>query len=657
MARALTIGNGNILVGIDERAQVRDFYFPYVGHANHVSGASGSYVHRIGVWVDGSVTWLSDSSWNITVECVHQGIEQYFIATNEACGVSLTIKQAVHNEHNVFVRNITITNDRDTARDIRIFFGQEFRISESRRGDTAFYDPRVHSVVHYKGHDAFLIHATINGASFDDYSVGLFGIEGREGTYADASDGVLSKNAIEHGSVDSVIGLKAQIDAHGCADVYYWIAAATSIHDVHELHGLLLTETPERIMQSAWNYWHAWSEKEAYDLSPLSKDIVRLYKQSLMIIRTHADNRGGIIASSDSDMLNQGRDTYSYVWPRDAAISAHALDRAHYVDTSAHFFSFVAPLFEKQGYLMHKYRVDGMLGSSWHPWMRDGHAELPIQEDETALVVYMLGKHYERAKDLEFIESLYNVCIEPAADFMAGYIDEMTGLPSGSYDLWEEKYGTSTYTASAVYGALNVASDLASILGKRSAAQTYRARAQSIKEGILGYLYDADSGMFLKLIRHDGTTLIQDKVFDMSSFHGILFFNVLDPFDQRITRAYESIRDRLFIRTSDGRGGYVRYEGDAYYRMNDSASSNPWCITTLWMAQYYIKVAKTRSDLEPALEILNTMHAWALMSGILPEQIEPTTCSHRSASPLVWSHSEFVITVQEYLEKYHKLLV
>ncbi len=53
MARTLTIGNGNLLVGIDNRAQVRDFFFPFAGHANHVSGASGSYKHRIGVWTDG----------------------------------------------------------------------------------------------------------------------------------------------------------------------------------------------------------------------------------------------------------------------------------------------------------------------------------------------------------------------------------------------------------------------------------------------------------------------------------------------------------------------------------------------------------------------------------------------------------------------------
>ena len=68
-------------------------------------------------------------------------------------------------------------------------------------------------MVHYKGRRVFLISAKSNDAFFDDYSVGLLGIEGKEGTWRDAEDGVLSKSAIEHGSVDSVIALSLFIPA------------------------------------------------------------------------------------------------------------------------------------------------------------------------------------------------------------------------------------------------------------------------------------------------------------------------------------------------------------------------------------------------------------------------------------------------------------
>jgi GH15 family glucan-1,4-alpha-glucosidase len=653
MSRAITIGNGSLLVGIDYRGQVRDFYFPYVGHSNHVSGASGSYTHRIGVWIDGKLKWLSDPSWQIRIENSSHGTKTTIHANNDELGVVLAIEDAVHNEKQVFMRKIVLTNVRDHARDIRVFFGQEFRISESRRGDTALYDPRVASVIHYKGRKVFLIHATINGISFDDYSVGIFGIENREGTYADAEDGKLSRNAIEHGSVDSVIGLRTEVQGKGEALIHYWIAVANTIPEVHALHHEVLRETPEHLIVSSEQYWRAWIDKEDIDLSLIEPKLQSLYRRSLLILRIHADNRGGIIASSDSDMLNQGRDSYSYVWPRDAAISAHALDRAHYFDTSERFFSFIAKLVERDGYLMHKYRVDGVLGSSWHPWVRGGKTELPIQEDETATVVYMLKKHYELAKDLEFIESLYNPFIEPAADFMSGYTETVTNLPIGSYELWEEKYGTSTYTASAVHGALTAAAELSTLLGKRANAEKYRIRAERIKEGILAYLYDADLGMFIKLIRHEGDRIERDTTVDMSSFHGVVTFGVLDAFDSRIVRAHDVVRSRIAV--PGPYGGYMRYEGDNYYRTTPTASPNAWCITTLWLAQYYIKAARTRADLALAHDILVWANDRASESGVLPEQLDPNTGAHLSTAPLVWSHAEYVIAVHDYIEKYKQL--
>jgi GH15 family glucan-1,4-alpha-glucosidase len=653
MSRAITIGNGNLLVGIDHRGLVRDLYFPFAGHADHVSGASGSYVHRVGVWVSGTLSWLTDPVWEVTVIYDVKLRTNVITAQHPHLQVELRIIDAVHNEKNVFLRKVEIQNHGDAARDIRLFFGQEFRISESRRGDTAFYDPRVCSIVHYKGHDAFLVHATQNGVSFYDYSVGLFDIEGKQGTYTDAEDGELSKNAIEHGSVDSVIGLRETIPPGETATAFYWIVAAHSIAEAHELHQYVLEEGPECLIVSTQHYWNAWVDKESRDLSAVPPDLQNLYKRSLEIIRVHTDNRGGIIASSDSDMLNQGRDTYSYVWPRDAAISAHALDRAGYFDTTERFFSFITKQMEKGGYLMHKYRVDGVLGSSWHPWVRNGKSELPIQEDETALVLYMLGKHYDRAKDIEFIESLFNSFIEPAADFMCGYVDKETGLPLPSYDLWEEKYGTSTYTAATVFGALGVAADISALLGKRAHAQKYRERAESIRRAITTYLYDVARGAFVKLVRREGAELVYDRTIDISSFHGIVYFGVLDSCDKRVENMYQVVESLLKVPTSFG--GYMRYEGDRYYKTGNDAPPNAWCITTLWMAQYFIKIAQHKKDLEVPYGILRWTLDRATGSGILPEQIHPYTGAHLSTAPLVWSHAEYALTLDEYLKKLKSL--
>jgi len=650
MARAITLGNGNLLVGMDYRGQVRDLYFPMVGQTNHVSGASGIFLHRIGVFVDEKMYWLDDPVWEITVGATGDSVIGGFLAISESLGISLQSRDAVHNENNIFLRNFTITNTSTQKRQIKIFFSQQFRIAESRRGDTAFYDPRVGAIIHYKGKDTFLINTTKNGIQFTEYNVGLFGIEGKEGTYLDAEDGRLEKNPIEHGSVDSVIGFTCEFDKNGYDEISYWIACGSSIPEVHDLDAYILRETPLRLIESTDDYWQAWLSKVDRDLSPLSPALQTLYRRSLITIRVHADNRGGIIASSDTDMLHHGRDTYSYVWPRDGALIANSLDRAGYPEVAERFFSFIAQCREPAGYLMHKYLTDGSLGSSWHPWLQKGIAKLPIQEDETATVLYMLWQHYEIDRNLEFIESLYNSFIEPAAKFLGDYIESTTGLPQASYDLWEEKYGTSTYTSASVYGALIVSARFANLLGKENDARTYLAIAQRLQSAILEHLYDSDLKMFVKQVIHneDGD-LEYDRTIDASSFYGIIFFEVLDIDDERIKDSFSTIEKT--IQVAGDSHGFVRYQNDAYYMMQDADSPNPWVITTLWMAQYYIKKATKSADLKPAFDLLNWTASHASSTNVLAEQMHPHTRKHLSTSPLIWSHAEYVLAVNAYLDK------
>ena len=71
-----------------------------------------------------------------------------------------------------------------------------------------------------------------------------------------------------------------------------------------------------------------------------------------------------------------------------------------------------------EGYFYHKYNPDGSPASSWHPWVLKGSRSLPIQEDETALVVWALWRHYYRYRDIEFIRPLWVDVVQKAADFM-----------------------------------------------------------------------------------------------------------------------------------------------------------------------------------------------------------------------------------------------
>jgi GH15 family glucan-1,4-alpha-glucosidase len=95
----------------------------------------------------------------------------------------------------------------------------------------------------------------------------------------------------------------------------------------------------------------------------------------------------------------------------------------------------------------------------------------------------------------------------------------------------------------------------------------------------------------------------------------------------------------------------VRYVGDNYHRIDANTPGNPWVITTLWLTQYRIAQAKTKKELSQARDDLRWVANRALSSGILSEQIHPHTGEQLSVAPLIWSHSEFVLTVLQYIKK------
>lgn len=647
--KSVALGNGQMLILLDERGQVRDFFFPYVGLENHMGG---HFVHRVGVWVNNMFYWFSDSTWNISVNCAGDTLSSSIIAENSTLQVKLEFQDVIYNEKCIFLRQIKVTNMAHEDRDIRLFISHEFEIMESHRGDTAYYDPIGKTMIHYKGRRVFLINTRVDGKGFEQFSTGHFGFLGKEGTFRDAEDGELSGNPIQHGRVDSVIGVNLSLAKEEEKTVFYWIAAATSIRQAQELDEYIIRKTPEHILQTTQDYWHAWISKENFEYCEMDPKIKSLFQKSLLIIRTHMDNNGSILASGDSDMLHHGYDTYSYMWPRDGALVTIAMIKAGYLNTSKRFFEFCNDVLTQDGYLMHKYRPDGSLGSSWHAWTREGKVTLPIQEDETALVVCALWKYYDASKDLEFIESVYATLIEATCSFMMKYTDTVTGLPLPSYDLWEEKYGTHTFTCGTVYAAFKAAAEFAKILGKKEEEDVYVQYAEKLRAAVIDHLYLPEH-TFVKMVNKRGEEKVYDTTLDMSSFYGIYKFGLLPLDDEKVEAMVEQIESRL--RAPGDVDGYVRFENDSYFFSGKGAPGNPWFITTLWLAQYYIAKAKSPEDLKKPYEWIEWTNKHALNSGVLSEQLSPFTGQKLSATPLTWSHAEFVVTVMEYIEKQQEL--
>ena len=277
---------------------------------------------------------------------------------------------------------------------------------------------------------------------------------------------------------------------------------------------------------------------------------------------------------------------------------------------------------------------------------------LPIQEDETALVLWALWKHFDRYRDIEMIKPLYKDLIIRAAEWMAGYRDYGTKLPLPSYDLWEERRGILAWTVGAVYGGLIAAANFAQCFGEVSSADRYRTAAAEVKAGVEKYLWHEEWNRFVRMINFDDSGAIQIDGNIDASMVGLFQFGMFEASEPRIESTMKAIHDRLWVKTQVG--GLARYEDDYYHQVSKdigNVAGNPWYVCTLWLADYTIAKASTLTELQEALPILTWCVNHALPSGVLAEQVNPYNDDPLSVSPLTWSHAGFVKSVLAYLDR------
>jgi len=650
----LTVGNGNLLVNFDADLVMRDFYYPYVGMMNQIEGRR----NMVGFWAEGHFTWIDEPSWHKELDYLPDTLVTSCKARNDSFGLSLAISDAVDYRRDLYLRKMVITNLRSESRKLRVFFANDFNIDESDIGDTALFDPDLRAVYHYKRKRCLIIDGRVGsgaaeggGEGIAQYSTGRKRFAGAEGTWRDAEDGKLEGHLISQGSVDSAVGFEVELGAEADEVLYFWIAAGVGFDSARSIHSLAARSGPERLLEETAAFWRSWVAREEHQLDVLPPELAAFFRRSVLTVRTHLDNRGGILAANDSDILRHNRDHYSYVWPRDGAMIAYSLDLAGYHALTRRFFRFCERALSREGFLWHKYHPNGSVGSSWHPWVAKGEFVLPVQEDETASVLWALGNHYRCDREVEFIDPVYPTLVEPAADFLARYRDPETGLPRPSWDLWEERQGVFTYTAAATYAGLTAAADLGDLFGDR-AAEGWREAAAEVKEATLKHLYDEKLGRFLRgAYVTAGGVLSPDYTLDSSLF-GVVLFGLLPADDERVVRTMKLVRDRLWVATDVG--GVARYTNDYYFKKSDDVErvpGNPWIICTLWLARWYVARARSADELKVALSILEWVRTHTMPGGHLPEQLHPYSGQPLSVAPLTWSHGEVVSAVMEFLNK------
>ena len=644
--RDLPVGNGRLLVNFDDKYQIRDIYFPHVGQENHTEG----FPFRFGVWADGEFSWIHEDEWERSLKYRSETLVTDVTLMNGRLGISLSIADTAASHKNIFLRCVDVRDLFGRDREVRVFLHQDFRIYENKVGDTAYFDPEAAALIHYKKHRYFLIGTD---PPFNELSTGRKAFRDQEGTWRDAEDGRLDGGVITEGSVDSTVGVHLSVPAGETARFHYWIAAGTDRESVVGLHRHIHRRGPQAYLDYTSNYWKAWVNKNDTDLDGLSPAMAAQYKRSLLVVMTQIDADGAILAANDSDVTERATDHYSYLWTRDGAFVAHALDLAGYEHLTRRFYDLCTKIVHPNGYFLQKYNADGTVASGWHaPWDRfAGKVLAPIQEDETALVLWALWHHYEIHRDIDLAHRAYKSLTAVCADFMAGFRHPELGLPSPSWNLWEDRRGIHTFTCASVVGGLRAAAKFSRLFAETTNADRYETAAAEIVEAMRVHLFDRERGRFIRSLQFYGDDHYEPDATVDASLFGIFYFDCVPVDDPMVIGTMKAVAEKLSVR-----GGIARFENDGYMRTNGESIGNPWFICTLWLAEYHIAAAADLDGLKPAEELIEWVLRHAFVSGVLSEQIDAETGEPTSVSPLTWSHSTYVAVILNYLNRRRLLL-
>ena len=604
MPRPIVLSNGRLYVGIDRKGTVRELCWPNVGYPNHL--VDGGI--RLGVWVDGEFSWLDSGEWEVE-QAASSGFDQFqqeFSHRERRLVVKVTDALA---DCDFLRRSVTVRNEGSEPVDLRFYQSHDLHIDESDIGDTAYFDPDMNGIVHYKNRTwiGFVLMEEVR----PEYSCGVKRWEGMEGTWRDAEDGHLVGKAIEQGRVDSVMGIHRMIDGGGTWSFELGVGVGSDRMNLLEIKG-----------QGVRGSLNAGALREVED----GQD--PLIEASRKFVMTQVDHEGGVLAACDSDIMETARANYNYVWFRDGALVGNTLAETGHRDRAQRFWEFFLRCVGDREWAFQKYTVRGEVGASWMPWVVDGEPVVPFQQDESALPIW-LGLRWGLEGGRETCERFLNHMVE--------YRDTH-GLPGQSWDLWEERRGVHFWTTATVIEALFAGAEAGF-----DRADEYRKAGEKMVAAIREHFWDNRYGCLARTLVPDGSGRYEKDVTPDASILLGLMHGRLGEVEGWLAGMVERTENELAVRSSIG--GIARYPGDYYFRRSEEYPGNPWVICTLWLARAKMLLAESVDEAEAiAKEAFDWCLARAETTYVLAEQFHPETGEPLSVSPLTWSHAEVLDT-------------
>lgn len=628
------IGNSRILATFDEKGQILRVFWPHIDYSQQVEKMFlGIYFPEI----SNSMHWLNSDEWSYNQYYIEDTNVLRTVMTRKNEDLRITITDFTLEKKDIIVRNIELENI--STKFININFAAYcsgiFGKVDSR---SSLFDFDSDSVVIY-GHGNYMFISSdkeckqfqLTNSPLDACNrLFLYGVE----DYSLSPEGAMLWEIGEIKPLEKV-------------NLNLYIIFGDNLNKVRNETKQIKKVSYSKLLKETQNYWIKFLQS-AKKVNTGNTELDELYKRTVLAFKLMSDETGGIIAAPEFDEESSRTGRYGFCWLRDAAFITTAMDRIGLTDLSGKFYKWAQKVQDSSGAWLQRYYMDGNIAPSWG-----------IQTDETGAVLWGVLHHYNITKNKELLEEMWE-SIYRSAEYLIGQIDSKTGLQKPTYDMWENNYGQHTYTAASVYGGLTAASKIAKILGKDSKlVEKWLIESGKLKDAIEKNLWSEEKGRFLKAVNvklnpwgdEPGETKqivvnskgfwrdfsLKDETIDSDLLGLNIPYEVFDINNEKFKSTIKAIEERL---TCPDIGGIKRYENDNY------VGGNPWIISTLWLAQYYVK--NNQLDLAKSLLLWAANHKTKM--GFLPEQIDKNTGEPAWVIPLTWSHAMFIHVLMDILE-------
>lgn len=401
------------------------------------------------------------------------------------------------------------------------------------------------------------------------------------------------------------------------------------------------------------------NEKGVEKLIDVKKAIIKkLIKVSENVIQDSSLENGAIVAAnSDKSIYPSTTQDYRYVWIRDAAYTCMAADMLGLNNIPERFFEWCinrAEGFRTTGLFHNAYNVNGTIAGTLIPptvlklpqkvrkrYTYTIHQGTQFQPDQNGSLLIAIGHHIKHFS-IDSLSQFKKVIEKTALGITNSWENKRFILPC--FDLWEERCifpkqrRYHTYSLAMCIAGLRVALELFG--EKKKWLQTEREMSvvfsdiYSCTVNTIPRTYSIGKLAKRREVR-------KEDFWPDASLLGLVYpSGILDALDKKMKRTV----DRIIEKNTIDNGGLMRYPGDRYCGGVQKGwvtltGAGAWPLLNFWMSVYYCLC----NDKNNAKKYFG----WPLgrVNKYIPEQIFENK-KKLSVSPLVWSHSMFVIAAK-----------